>query len=79
MQNLIVIGWTGVKTCYLGISKQEALRRFVEKNGGATAGMTIAVYQIEDEFDAYDAYGEKTLVKFEIKHDIPAYCYKQED
>jgi len=70
MQNLIVIGWTGVKTCYLGLSKQQAIYRFAEKNGGLTAGMTISVYSIEDEFDAYDAFGDERLTEFVVKNDI---------
>lgn len=33
MNKLIAIGWRGVKTCYLNVTREEAIRRYTESDG----------------------------------------------
>lgn len=66
---LITIGWLGVKRCYLNISREEAVRRYVEKEATfytpeefakekeyIEANM-VEEFEFDDEFEAYDAWG----------------------
>jgi len=63
---LIVIGFCGVKRCYLNVSPSEALRRYVKKEGDVDNLKTVddykergllKIYSFKDEFEAYDVYG----------------------
>ncbi|MEQ1950961.1 hypothetical protein [Mesorhizobium sp. CN2-181] len=60
---LIVIGWLGVKQCYLNVSREEAIRRYVEKKDSSSVDETylkqfdlIEEFEFGDEFSAYDAW-----------------------
>jgi hypothetical protein len=63
---LIVIGFCGVKRCYLNVSPSEALRRYIKKEGDVDNLKTVddykergllKIYSFKDEFEAYDVYG----------------------
>lgn len=64
---LIAIGYLGVKTCYLNVPKEEAIRRYVEAEMHGfetsaeiaqmrqeTAASLVEEFEFEDEFSAYD-------------------------
>jgi prefoldin subunit 5 len=60
---LIVIGWLGMKRCYLNISREEAIERYkkdeeILEEEWVEIEEDIKEFQFEDEFYAYDA-GEK--------------------
>lgn len=61
MNKLVVIGWMGVKTCYVNVPVKEAIRRWEADNGQIDESMVnesfIAEFDFMDEFDAYDASG----------------------
>ena len=63
---LIVIGFCGIKRCYLNVTPAEALRRYIKADGPVDDLITIEdykergilkVYSFKDEFEAYDIYG----------------------
>lgn len=60
MNKLIVIGWMGIKKCYLNIPKEEAIERFCKENELTENDLNkydlINEYVFKDEFDAYDAW-----------------------
>ena len=59
MNKLIVIGWIGVKRCYLNISREEAIRRYEAAEGcsGIESTELIDEFEFEDEFGAYEVWG----------------------
>jgi hypothetical protein len=62
MNKLVVIGWMGIRICYLNIPLQEAIDRFL-----ITEGMSLEdfnktevryeVIEFDDEFGAYEVWG----------------------
>lgn len=65
---LISIGWLGSKRVYLDVSLEEAKRRYLEAEGdyATLEGIDIEMYEIEDQFYAYeigqgDAPGAKEI------------------
>jgi len=63
---LIVIGFCGIKKCYLNITPKSALARYVKSDGKVDNLVTVEdykergllkIYSFKDEFDAYDIYG----------------------
>lgn len=60
VNTLIVIGWNGIKTCYLNITKEEALKRWSSENHVdieyAERNGIYREYAFTDQFDAYDAW-----------------------
>lgn len=59
---LVVIGYTGDCNAYLDVPKEEALKRFEEKNWPLTEGDTVRVLEFEDEFWTYAASGPDAQV-----------------
>ena len=55
VNHLILIGWTGSKSCYLNVTREEALRRYMEANP-EDEDPTIKELDFTDEFTAYDAW-----------------------
>lgn len=60
MNKLITIGWLGNKTAYLNVSKEDAIKRYLEDNPGyedeiATPDF-VSEFDFTDEFGVYDAY-----------------------
>ena len=61
---LVVIGWLGNKTCFLDMTRAEAIKRYQEMNPPLFEGDTsskplpdlIDEFQFEDVFSAYDAW-----------------------
>ena len=53
--HLVVIGWMGAKKAYLNVSREEALRRYVETEGEID-GEHIAEFDFDDQFCVYDAW-----------------------
>jgi hypothetical protein len=58
MNKLIVIGWMGVKTAYLNISREEAIARYMKSHGDdePPPDDVITEFEFKDEFGVYDAY-----------------------
>ena len=58
MNTLIVIGWLGVRRAYLNVSREEAIRRYMEAEGeeDPPPPERITEFSFEDEFGCYDAY-----------------------
>jgi len=71
MNKLIVIGWgmgahagpnanRGVKRCYLNISREEAVRRYLgtrEEHPYISPLLPIAELEFDDHFDVFDVWG----------------------
>ena len=62
---LVVIGYLGVKTCFLNVSREEAIQRFIKMNqipGETTEELdqelldSIKEFDFDDSFSAYDAW-----------------------
>ncbi|HEY9640146.1 MAG TPA: hypothetical protein V6C57_06660 [Coleofasciculaceae cyanobacterium] len=57
---LISIGWKGDKRCYLNVSKEEAIKRYVESEGMTTdkviANDFVDEFEFDDEFGSYAVY-----------------------
>lgn len=56
LNHLIVIGYMGIKRCYLNISLEEARDRYFQSEGDVPSFELIDEFDFEDEFCAYDAY-----------------------
>ncbi len=61
MNTLISIGYTGCKSCYLNISKEEAVKRYckqcnIEIQDFDEREYSIRIFEFEDEFSAYDIW-----------------------
>lgn len=65
---LVVIGFCGVKRCYLNVSPSEALQRYIKSEGEVDNLKTVndykergllKIYSFKDEFEAYDVYGSQ--------------------
>lgn len=62
MNKLIVIGYLGIKTCYLNITESEAIERYCKDNSMSSTdyeennNLTIDSYDFDDEFYAYDIW-----------------------
>lgn len=64
MNKLITIGFLGMQTCYLNITKEEAIRRYaVEQQEDLAdeaavnrAGYRILEFEFNDSFEAYDVW-----------------------
>ena len=62
--NLIAIGYTGDMTCYLNISKEEAIERYLKDNPVTTyedivIENMIKEFEFTDEFLSYSVYPKK--------------------
>ena len=61
---LIVIGYLGIRKCYLNISIEEAITRYCESESmtrhefDEDSGLNLQSFDFDDEFDAYDAYSK---------------------
>lgn len=58
---LISIGYLGTKTCYLNISREEAIKRYLKDNPELTNsldyyGIQIDEFEFGDEFECYAVY-----------------------
>ena len=56
VNTLISIGYLGTKTCYLNISREEAIERYLKDNPFTTYKDLITDDMI-DEFQFYDEFG----------------------
>ncbi|RUX60132.1 hypothetical protein [Mesorhizobium sp. M7A.F.Ca.CA.002.12.1.1] len=63
MNKLVVIGWLGIKTCYLNLSREDAIKRYKQDNPDSLFEEEalkrpdlIQEFEFEDEFGAYDAW-----------------------
>ncbi len=52
---LVILGWRGVRTAYLDISKEEAKRRYRAANP-IDECPEIDTFEFEDQFGVYDAW-----------------------
>lgn len=50
---LIGIGYTGLVSCYVDLTLEEAKRRYLEKNDSLD-GVTITAFGFDDEFNSYE-------------------------
>lgn len=68
---LVVVGWLGVKKCYLNVPREEAIDRYVkselagyetpeqiQKMRKDVAAMWTEEFEFDDEFSAYDAWAD---------------------
>lgn len=60
---LISIGYLGTKTCYLNISREEAIERYLKDNPFTTyedliTENIVAEFEFGDEFECYAAYAK---------------------
>lgn len=53
---LFVIGWMGVKRCYLNISREEAIARYTQEDGAPPPDDQVTEFTFTDTFGTYDAY-----------------------
>lgn len=57
---LVIIGWMGDNTCYLNVSKEEAVRRWKAVNPESyeinVDSDDVRELEFEDEFGAYDIW-----------------------
>lgn len=63
MNKIVCIGYIGLKKCYLNLSKEESIERYIKSEGITEEVFNnsyINVYEIEfdDEFCAYEIWGE---------------------
>lgn len=59
MNTLIVIGWLGIKTCYLNVPREEAIARYLKEEDITDEKYIqdlITEFTFTDQFCAYDAY-----------------------
>lgn len=58
MNRLVIIGCLSVRRAYLNVSREEALRRFLESENRGVLDDTeeISEFEFEDEFGVYDAW-----------------------
>ena len=65
MNRLVVIGYMSYRKCYLNISKEDALKRYIEEEGELNEMFTVAEYEaanmleefiFKDSFMAYDIW-----------------------
>lgn len=56
MNKIIVIGYLGIKRCYLNITKEEALKRYIDENGHDFEVEDIEEFEFKDEFSVYDIW-----------------------
>jgi hypothetical protein len=63
---MVVIGFCGIKRCYLDIAPKDALQRYIKSDGQVDDLITVEDYKkrgllkvhtFRDEFEAYDIYG----------------------
>lgn len=58
MNTLIVIGWIGFAECYLNVEREEAIRRYLEKEGKESLdGESVEEFTFDDHFGAYAIHG----------------------
>jgi hypothetical protein len=59
---LICIGVTGIKSCYLNVTMEEAVKRFAAESGSSEEDVwdiePIEVIDFNDRFGAYDIWEE---------------------
>jgi len=59
---LVVIGWLGMRQCYLNIPREEAIRRYCAARDDDPANIEnnpeglVDEFEFTDTFSAYDAY-----------------------
>lgn len=56
---LYVIGFIGIKKCYMNIPKQEAIERYCKENDLDAATFdeeSVDEVEFDDEFEAYDVW-----------------------
>lgn len=62
MNKIISIGYTGIKKCYLNLTKKEAIERFIRdleismEEYKKSFEYTYEEFEFEDEFRAYDVW-----------------------
>jgi hypothetical protein len=61
---LIYIGYTGMMKCYLNISKDDAIERYIRENNISREdfdeyAIKIDYFDFDDEFCAYDVWSDK--------------------
>lgn len=56
---LIVIGWLGIKRCYLDISKAEAIRLYTETEEEVPTPDQIREFTFHQQFSAYDVWASE--------------------
>lgn len=54
---LITIGWLGIRTAFLNVSREEAIRRYLQKNpeDADVADKLVHEFEFDDEFYTYEA------------------------
>ena len=62
MNKLVVIGWRGIRTCYLNITLQEAIDRFIKTEEITleyfnSSEVGCEIIEFDDEFGAYEVWG----------------------
>jgi plasmid maintenance system antidote protein VapI len=72
VNRIVTIGFLGSQTCYLNVSREEALRRYLEENNFYSreeAQCMLREFQFEDSFEVYDVFPKDskdwTLSQFE--------------
>jgi hypothetical protein len=62
MNKLILIGFNGIKSCYLNISLEDAINRYCKKERVSKEYVIendlVSEITFKDEFGAYDVYDE---------------------
>lgn len=68
MNTLIVIGYTGNKRCYVNVPRDEAIRRYCERESTIYSPVTpediiqrVDEYVFDDELEAYDVWAPWAL------------------
>jgi len=56
---LVIIGWMGIKTAYLNMSKEDAIKRYlIDEPDCESFDMPgfVECFEFDDEFGVYDAW-----------------------
>lgn len=56
MNKLIVIGYRGMKHCFLNMSREEAIALYIDIEGEIDGDISITEFEFDRWFSAYDAY-----------------------
>jgi hypothetical protein len=56
---LITIGFIGFKKCYLNVTKEEAINRYLsDPNNLGIEDNEVKEFEFDDEFEAYDCWAK---------------------